>query len=70
VNISIIQIFISPYNGRQKRKKYRKINLTNDRKNTNNRTYMTHSFIDVQIYFILSMNFLIVAVKAYLADEN
>jgi len=70
VNISIIQIFISPYNGRQKRKKYRKINLTNDRKNTNKRTYMTHSFIDVQIYFILSMNFLIVAVKAYLADEN
>ena len=31
---------------------------------------MTHSFIDGQIYFILSMNFLIVAVKAHLADEN
>jgi len=39
-------------------KKYRKMNLTNDRKNTNKRTYMTHSFIDGQIYFILSMNFL------------
>jgi len=39
-------------------------------KNTNKRTYMTHSFIDVQIYFILSINFLIVAVKAHLADEN
>jgi len=46
------------------------MNLTNDKKNTNKRTYMTHSFIDVQIYFILSINFLIVAVKAYLADEN
>jgi len=32
---------------------------------------MTHSFIDVQIYFILSTNFfLIVAVKAHLADAN
>jgi len=31
---------------------------------------MTHLFIDVQIYFILSMNFLIVAVKAHLADVN
>ena len=32
---------------------------------------MTRSLIDVQIYFILSMNFfLIVAVKAHLADEN
>ena len=39
-------------------------------KNTNKRTYMTHSFIDVQIYFILSINFLIVAIKAHLADEN
>jgi len=45
--------------------------LTNDRKkNTNKRTYMTHSFIDVQIYFILSMIFWIIAVKAHLADEN
>jgi len=25
-------------------------------KNTNKRTYMTHSFIDVQMYFILSIN--------------
>jgi len=25
-------------------------------KNTNKRTYMTHSFIDVQIYFILCVN--------------
>jgi len=39
-------------------------------KNTNKRTYMTHSFIDGQIYFILSINFLIVAIKAHLADEN
>jgi len=31
---------------------------------------MTHSFIDVQIYFILSMIFWIIAVKAHLADEN
>jgi len=31
---------------------------------------MTHSFIDVQIYFILSINFWIVTVKAHLADEN
>ena len=44
------------------------MNLTNDRKNTNKRTYMTHSFIDVQIYFILSMIFFIVAVKAHLAN--
>jgi len=27
-------------------------------KNTDKRTYMTHSFIDGQIYFILLMNFL------------
>ena len=39
------------------------MNLTDDKKNTNKRTYMTHSFTDVQVY-------LIVAVKAYLADEN
>jgi len=39
-------------------------------KNTHKRTYMTHSFIDVQIYFILSIIFFIVAVKAHLADEN
>ena len=39
-------------------------------KNTNKRTYMTHSFIDVQIYFILSINFWIATVKAHLADEN
>ena len=32
------------------------MNLTNDKK-TNKRTYTTHSFIDVQIYFILSTNF-------------
>jgi len=31
---------------------------------------MTHPFINVQIYFILSMNFLIVAVKSHLANEN
>jgi len=39
-------------------------------KNTNKRTYMTHSFIDVQIYFILCVIVLIVAVKAQLAGEN
>jgi len=38
-------------------------------KNTNKRTCMTHSFIDVQMYFIHDF-FLIFAVKAYLADEN
>ena len=40
------------------------MNLTNDRKNTNKRTYIIHSFIDVHIYFIFSVIFLIVAVKA------
>ena len=34
------------------------------------KTQIHDTFIDVQIYFNLSMNFLIVAVKAYLADEN
>ena len=46
------------------------MNLTNDRKNTNKRTYIIHSFIDVHIYFIFSVIFLIVAVKAHLADQN
>ena len=34
------------------------------------KTQIHDTFIYVQIYFNLSMNFLIVAVKAYLADEN
>jgi len=31
---------------------------------------MTRSLIDVQIYFILSMNFFDRCLKAHLADEN
>jgi len=53
-----------------KKEKYRKTNLTNDRKK-HKLENIHDTFIDVQIYFNLSMNFfLIVAVKAYLADEN
>ena len=52
-----------------KNEKYRKTNLTNDRKNTNKRTYMTHLSM-YKFTLIYPWIFLIVAVKAYLADEN
>ena len=39
-----------------KNEKYRKTNLTNDRK-TQIREHIHDTFIDVQIYFNLSMNF-------------
>ena len=52
-----------------KNEKYRKTNLTNDRKNTNKRTHMTHSSM-YKFTLIYPWIFLIVAVKAYLADEN
>ena len=52
-----------------KNKKCRKTNLTNDRKTTNKRAYMTHSSM-YKITLIYPWIFLIVAVIADLADEN
>jgi len=52
-----------------KNEKYRKTNLTNDRKNTNKRTYMTHSSM-YKFTLIYPWIVLIVAVKAFLADED
>jgi len=47
------------------------MNLTIDKKNTNETACMTHSLIDVQIDVIFCpWFFLLFAVKAHLTDEN